>query len=121
MLLAAFPVLADALPPEAGHDPLLELARAMPDTRAYLGACLGALEGMHGYVLSPAELRTAITDWLANREHPNLRRFRGYLKGARARADDSLGASRRVPTRRPAPQTYDYAPTNSEEDVKWQS
>lgn len=83
-LTAAFPRLAEAVPPDdAGRDVVLELATWAPDKRAYLAECVAALDGMHGFLLKPHELRQAITDWLANGERPNLRRFRGYLKGVK--------------------------------------
>jgi hypothetical protein len=83
VLLEAFPRLADALPPRDGHDVLLEFAVRVVDKRAYLAEAVAALDGMHGVVLTPDELRVAITDWLTNNEQPNLRRFRGYLRGVK--------------------------------------
>jgi hypothetical protein len=97
VLLEAFPKLADALPPRDGHDVLLAFALWAPDKRAYLAEAAASLDGMRGYVLTPDQLRTAITDWLANNPKPNMAYFRGYLKKARE-ADGVLGA--RSPPRR---------------------
>lgn len=49
---------------------------------AFLATATASLDGMHGPALSPSQLAIAITDYLANGEQPNLKRFRGYLRAA---------------------------------------
>ena len=82
-LAAVYPRLLSMLPERPDRDVIVELAMTVPDWRAYLAECDAALDGQHGAALSGDEIATAITDWLANGEEPNRRKFRNYLLGAR--------------------------------------
>jgi hypothetical protein len=54
---------------------------------AHLREALSWLAGMHGAVLTPAQLAQALGDYVANRAQPNMRLFRGYLRNAAPRAE----------------------------------
>jgi hypothetical protein len=85
-LRRAYPKVAEAIPPTADGDLLIEFCRHLRNTGGpvptYIAEMGAALEGMHGYTAPPEALRVAVLDWMANREPPNLRKFRNYIRGA---------------------------------------
>jgi hypothetical protein len=94
-----FPKVSESLPPTAGADPLREFMARVSNPRPYLAEMAGSLEGANGILITAAELRSALTDWLANGETPNLRRFRGYLRGAVPKqVPNGNGGHRKPPT-----------------------
>jgi hypothetical protein len=85
-LRRSYPKVADAITPTADGDLLIEFCRYLRNTggpvATYIAEMGAALDGMHGYTAPPEALRVAVLDWMANREPPNLRKFRNYIRGA---------------------------------------
>lgn len=67
--------------PEEFHRDYEKLLAKVPDAEAWAAEIRVASEGLHGKTLSPTQIGQAIRDYLANGATPNLRHFRGYLRG----------------------------------------
>jgi len=83
-----FPRVSECLPPDPSRtaayaDPLLELMKRVKVPLPYVAEMDSALDGIRGYSLTPAEVRTAVIDFLANNATPNMKLFRRYLQEAR--------------------------------------
>lgn len=89
------PRIADAIGAQACQ---LVWTRVNGKAPAYFGEMTAALDGMHGFSLTPQLLGTAVNDWLVNDAPPNLRLFRGYLRGALPKPGASGGGASRTRT-----------------------
>lgn len=93
---AELPRVVEALPADGEFDPLADLLVSAPSPRSWLRAIDEVLfpdpEAGAAPLRTPAEVRQALTDWVANGARPNLRLFRGYLRGSRAPPGTQPGA-----------------------------
>jgi hypothetical protein len=81
-----------------GHELTTRLLERVRHQRsAWSLSITDAMHGVPGFTLSPAQLRTAVTDYLANDESPNLGRFRGYLQRAAATPPPTAEPRRSAP------------------------